>query len=80
MESEDTVSTTTTDDIDPQCDELIKTIIDVIQDFISARKIDLNNNEPLTDGWPDPSLIYGSDFDELYDGILSTLDQWGFVF
>lgn len=83
MESEDTADTESTDtmtEIDPQCEEFVCTIIDVVQDFLSARKVDLHNEEPTEDGWPDPTLIHGSDFDALHDDILLTLEQWGFVF
>ena len=74
------MNTDTSTEVDPQCEEFIGCIIDVVQDFLSARKVDLHNDEPIEDGWPDPSLIHGNDFDSLHDDILLVLEQWGFVF
>lgn len=62
-----------------QTEDFISCLIDVVQDFLSARKVDLKNNEPTKDGWPDPSLIHGRDFDTLHDDFLETLEMWGFV-
>ena len=62
-----------------QTEEFISCLIDVVQDFLSARKVDLKNDEPTKDGWPDPSLIHGLDYDTLHDDFLQTMEMWGFV-
>lgn len=81
MEDTDTADITTTmTEISPECEEFICTLIDIVQDFLSARKVNLHNNEPTDDGWPDESLIHGTDYDTLHDDFLLTMEQWGFVF
>ena len=80
MEPETADTTTTTIEIDPECEELLNCLIDVVQDFLSARKVDLKNPEPVDDGWPDESLIHGTDYETLHDDFLETLENWGFIF
>ena len=81
MESEGTdMVGTGTDEIDPQMEELIEDLIHVFQSFCDARKVDLHNNEPTEDGWPDPSSIHGTDYETLHGDILDVLEGWGFVF
>lgn len=72
--------TTTTDNVSPEFEEFVGVIIDIFQDFLWLKKVDLHNDEPVADGWPDPSLIHGSDFITIHDDILDTMKAWGIVF
>ena len=57
--------------------EFVGQIIDVFEDFLEAKNITIQNEEKTYD--PDAAIIYGTDYDELQEDIISTLRNWGFV-
>lgn len=50
-------------------DEIVDEIIDVFQDLVDVKNIDMKNDEPTNSLFPDKTLIYGSDYEVLVDGI-----------
>lgn len=59
--------------------ELIGQLIDVVEDFLEARGIDLENPERVEEGDWNAAIIYGSDYGELQDGFESVLVGWNIL-
>ena len=62
--------------------EFIGQIIDLFEDFLEDRHIDLKNPELQEDLNLPPdeaAIIYGSDYGELQDGIEKILEGWGLL-
>lgn len=65
-----------------ECGEFVGQIIDLFEDFLEKRGIDLNNPEQQEDPNLPPdemAIIYGSDYDVLQEGIEATLESWGLL-
>ena len=66
------------------CPEFIGQIIDIFEDFLEAKEITIDNpekEEAVADG-EDPdniAILYGSDYDALYESIKAQLKNWGIV-
>ena len=54
--------------------EFIGQMIDVFEDFLEERDIELSNEDRAQD--PDAAIIYGDDYDTLQSGIESILKNW----
>ncbi len=57
------------------CRETIATIIDVFEDFLESKGVRIENGEH--EGNEGEAIIYGSDFDNLMDGVIGTLELSG---
>ena len=57
--------------------EFVGQMIDIFEDFLEARGIDLANDEKNEGGEDSIAIIYGSDYDELAVAIEATLASWG---
>lgn len=65
-----------------QLAELKGQLIDVFEDFLDSRGIVIPNPERDEDEDLDPdeaANIYGSDYDELAEGLMKTLEKWGLM-
>lgn len=54
--------------------EFIGQIVDVFEDFLEEKGIIIANDEK--DGDEDDAIIYGSDYDEIADGIREIISRW----
>ena len=54
--------------------EFVGQIIDIFEDFLEAKGIDIHNDEKDQD--PDAAIIYGSDYGDLYQDIEELLVNW----
>lgn len=59
---------------DDDAPEFIGQIIDVFEDFLDEKGIAIENEE--REGDEDESIIYGSDYDEIADGIREIISRW----
>lgn len=60
--------------------EFIGQIIDVFEDFLTKRRAEQFNDEPLEDNDPDnPVYIYGSDYDEIEEELAKIMERWKVV-
>ena len=60
--------------------EFIGQVIDIFEDFLADRNIILPNEEQ--DEKEDPetrAIIYGSDYDYLYEKITNTMQRWNII-
>lgn len=53
-------------------------IIDVFEDFLEARGVELDNNE-RDENDDFAAIIYGSDYDDLRESIVKILNGWGLI-
>lgn len=56
--------------------EFIGQIIDVFEDFLEEKGIDIDNDEKDVDN---AAIIYGSDYDYISEGIEDILQNWGII-
>ena len=58
--------------------ELIGQLIDVVEDFLEEKGVDIENDEKLEDGLGEEShaIIYGSDYGALQDDFKAVLENW----
>ena len=54
--------------------EFIGQIVDVFEDFLEEKGITIANEEK--EGDDDDAIIYGSDYDEIADGIKEIISRW----
>ena len=55
--------------------ELVGEIVDIFENFLDEKGISIENDEK--DGYDDDeAIIYGSDYDEIADGIRNVLKSW----
>lgn len=54
--------------------EFIGQLIDVFEDFLDEKGITIENEE--REGDEDDAIIYGSDYDEVADGIREIISRW----
>ena len=59
---------------DDRC-EFIGQVIDLFEDFLEARRIDIPNDDKEQS--ENPAIIYGMDYDELSSGIGEIMFRWG---
>lgn len=57
--------------------EFVGQIIDIFEDFLEERDISLNNPDREAD--EDAAIIYGDDYFEIEDRIISTLRNWDLI-
>lgn len=56
--------------------EFIGQLIDVFEDFLDEKGIVIENEEREGDEDEDEAIIYGSDYDEIADGIREIISRW----
>ena len=54
--------------------EFIGQLIDVFEDFLDGKGVEIKNSE--REGDEDEAIIYGSDYDEVADGIREIISRW----
>ena len=54
--------------------EFVGQIVDVFEDFLDGKGITIENSE--REGDDDEAIIYGSDYDEIADGIREIISRW----
>jgi len=54
--------------------EFVGQIIDIFEDFLETKGIDIHNDEKDQD--PDAAIIYGCDYGDLYQDIEELLVNW----
>lgn len=61
--------------------EFIGQIIDVFEDFLESRHINIPNPEKtyLENAADDPVIIYGTDYGDLQNMLKDMLENWGIV-
>lgn len=60
--------------------EFIGQIIDIFEDFLADRNIILPNEERNEEEDPEArTIIYGSDYDYLYEKITNTMQRWNIL-
>jgi hypothetical protein len=59
---------------DDDAPEFIGQIVDVFEDFLDEKGIEIENSEK--DGDEGDAIIYGSDYDEIADGIREIISRW----
>lgn len=57
--------------------EFIGQIIDLFEDFLEVKKVDLHNPERIGDEFA--AIIYGTDYDEVRNQIFETLKNWELI-
>lgn len=58
-------------------DEFVGQIIDIFEDFLASKGIKLDNPDRIDED--NEAIIYGSDYDEIEDRIVSTLRNWKLI-
>ena len=63
---------------DPDMNEFLEELIDMVEDFLWTRQVDLKNTkDPRPDtGWGDEQVIYGSDYEELRGLFIEVMERW----
>lgn len=60
--------------------EFIGQVIDIFEDFLADRNIILPNEERDEEDDPEArAIIYGSDYDYLYEKITNTMQRWNII-
>ena len=59
---------------DDDAPEFIGQIVDVFEDFLDEKGITIENEE--REGDDDEAIIYGTDYDEIADGIREIISRW----
>ena len=59
-------------------DEFVGQIIDIFEDFLESKGIELENTNKTGDD-EDAAIIYGSDYFEIEDRIMSMLRNWKLI-
>lgn len=59
---------------DDDAPEFIGQIVDVFEDFLDEKGIEIENSEK--DGDEGDAIIYGSDYDEIAEGIKEIISRW----
>ena len=59
--------------------ELIGQFIDIFEDFLYEKGIEIKNPEREDDENEDAAIIYGSDYDRLAEPIKNTLVNWEMI-
>ena len=57
-------------------DEFVGQIIDIFEDFLESKDIKLENTDKTDE---DAAIIYGSDYFEIEDRIMSMLRNWKLI-
>lgn len=57
--------------------EFVGQLIDIFEDFLESKDIMLDNPDRIDED--DAAIIYGSDYDEIEDRIVSTLRNWKLI-
>ena len=57
-------------------DEFVGQIIDIFEDFLESKGIELENTDKTDE---DAAIIYDSDYFEIEDRIVSTLRNWKLI-
>lgn len=58
--------------------EFIGQIIDIFEDFLEARKIDIPNPDKEDSG-ENAAIIYGMDYGELQSNLEAMMQSWGVI-
>lgn len=59
-------------------EEFVGQIIDIFEDFLTEKKVDLYNADKQ--GEPDEAIIYGNDYDFLAKKIRGLMDNWNVTY
>lgn len=59
--------------------ELIGQFIDVFEDFLDEKEVRIPNDEKTEDDEEFAANIYGTDYDNLSEGVEEILTRWGLI-
>lgn len=56
--------------------EFVDRIIGAVEDFLWCKQVDLRNTEPRKETDDGDTVIYGRDYDELFNDIFEVITTW----